>query len=115
MLLLQMRRAPRWRETHFVEDTSRKVLVGLPYIKGLSEEPRRTFRAHRVDSFFMPSNTFHQLLCSLTFRLILCSLKDLAMEETSGVIYQINCEGIIKDSSSRSTYFGETGRTLNTS
>ena len=42
-----------------MKDTSRKVVVGLPYNKGFSEELRRTFRAHRVDSFFKPHNRLH--------------------------------------------------------
>ena len=33
-------------------------------------------------------------------------------QKTSGVIYQINCEGTSKDSGCRSTYIGETGRIL---
>ena len=81
-------------ETESGKITSRKLLVGLPYTKGLSEELRRTLRAHRVDRFFKPSNTLHQLLCPL---------KDLSKKESSGVIYQINCEGIGKDSSCWST------------
>ena len=49
------------KEIDTVKDTSRKVLVGLPYIKGLLEDLRRTFRAHRVDSVFKSSNMLHQL------------------------------------------------------
>ena len=75
--------------------------MGCPCIMGLSQELRRTLRAHRVDSFV---NMHHQLLCSM---------KDQSkMEETSSVIYQINCEVISKYSACRSTYIGETGRTL---
>ena len=63
--------------------------MGLLYIKGPSEEVRRTFRVHRVDSFFKYSNIPCQLLCSL---------KDPAKkEEISRVIYEINCEVIGKD------------------
>ena len=63
-----------------------------------------TFRTHGVDSFFKPSNMSCQ---------ILCSLKDPAKKvETNSVIYQINCEGISQDSNCRSTYIGETGKSL---
>ena len=55
--------------------------MGLPYIKGLSEELIRTFRANRVDHFFKPSIMLHQLLRSL---------KDPEKKETNGVTYQIN-------------------------
>ena len=91
-------------ETERVKDNIWKVLVGRHYTKGLSEELRRTFSIHRVDSFFKPRNTLHQLLCSP---------KDPAKkEETCGMIYKINCEGISKDCGCRITYIGETGRTL---
>ena len=104
MQLLERRRIThRSEETERWKDTSRKVLVGLPYINGLSEELRRTFRAHGVDSFFKPSNTLHQLLCSP---------KDPAKKVTSRVIYQIGCEVIGKDSGCRSIYIKETGRKL---
>ena len=61
-----------------MKDTTRKVLVGLPYIKGLSEELRKTYRAHGVDSLFKPSN----ILCQL-----LCLPKHPPKKETSGVIW----------------------------
>ena len=64
------------RETASMKDTSRKGLVCLPYIKGLSERLSMIFRAHGIES-----NMFHQ---------ILCPLKDPVKKETSGVIYQIN-------------------------
>ena len=83
-------------ETDGVTDTSRKVLVGLPDTKGLSVKLLRTFRAHGVDSFFQPSNMLHHLRCSR---------KDPV---------KINCEVIGNDSGCRSTYIGETGRTLKT-
>ena len=86
------------------KDTSKKVIVGVPYIKGLSEE-LRTFRAHVVDSF-KPSNMLHQLLWSSK------DPKIHRKNDTSEVIYQINCEGIGKDSGCRSTYIGESGRIL---
>ena len=66
--------------------------MGVPYITGLSEKLSRTF------SFCNPSN----MLCQLR-----CSPKDpTKKKETSGVIYQINCEGISKVSG-----IGEIGRT----
>ena len=71
------------RETGSGKDTSRK---GLPYIKGLSKELRKTLRAHRVNSFFKLSSMLFQLLCSP---------KDPSKkEEASRVIYQINFEGV---------------------
>ena len=51
------------RQTESWKNTSRKVLVGLPYIKGLSEE-LRTLRAHRVDSFYKPSNIHSTSFCA---------------------------------------------------
>ena len=79
------------------KDTSKKVLVGFPYVKGRSRAQRRTFRAHGVDSFFKPSNMFHQIMCSPID----------PMKEISEVNYQINCEGVGKDSGCKSTYIGK--------
>ena len=86
------------------KDTSRNVQVGLLYIKGLSKELRRTHGAHGEDSFFNPSSMLCQLQCS--------PKHPEKKNETICVIYQINCEGVSKDSGCMNTYIGETGRTL---
>jgi hypothetical protein len=81
-----------------------KHQVALPYIKGLSEELRRTLRQHGRDAYFKPTNTLRQLLCAP---------KDPAKkEEKSGVIYRIECEGEKEGQGCGSSYIGETGRTL---
>ena len=71
---LQRRRIPHGREIDSAKVTIRKVLVGLPYIKGLSKELRRTFRAYRVDSFLK----YEYILCQH-----LWSQKDPAKKKTT--------------------------------
>ena len=84
--------------------TPTKCNVPLPYIKGLSEQLRRTFRKHGVGTYFKPQNTLRQLLCAP---------KDPAKKtDATGVVYMIQCEGADKDTPCNSTYIGETARSL---
>ena len=73
-------------------------LVGLPYVKGLSEELQRIFKKHGVNVFFKPANTLRQLL-----------VKPKDKTETSekcGVVYNIPCN------SCDDFYIGETARKM---
>ena len=73
-------------------------LIGLPYIRGLSEELQRIFRQHGVSTYHKPSNTL---------RSHLVKPKDKqAKENKCGTVYQVPC-GSCEDS-----YVGETARAL---
>ena len=82
---------------------TRKPPIPLPYVKGVSEQLRRTFKDHGVDCYFKPTNCLRQLLCSP---------KDPTKKgDTVGAIYHVRClgsTGVDCDS----TYIGETERTL---
>ena len=78
----------------------RRTAIVIPYVKGLSEELRRTLKQHGVDTTFKPYNTLRQLL---SFP------KDPQKQEyTCGPIYRVTCQGVDCGSS----YVGETERTL---
>lgn len=78
----------------------RRTAIVIPYVKGLSEELRRTLKQHGVDTIFKPYNTLRQLL---SFP------KDAQkQEDTCGPIYRVTCQGVDCGSS----YVGETERTL---
>ena len=73
-------------------------MVGLPYVKGLSEELQRLFKKHGVNVYFKPTNTLRQLL-----------VKPKDKTETSdkcGVVYNIACDEC------QDFYIGETARKM---
>ena len=64
----------------------RRTAIVIPYVKGLSEELRRTLKQHGVDTTFKPYNTLRQLL---SFP------KDpQKQEDTCGPIYRVTCQGV---------------------
>lgn len=72
--------------------------VVIPYVKGVSEQLRRTFKRFEVPLYFKPSNTLRQLLVRP---------KDpLAKEKVVGPVYHIPCEEC------PASYIGETERSL---
>ena len=72
--------------------------VGLPYIRGLSEELQRVFRNHGVNIYHKPSNTL---------RSHLVRPKDKQeKKDKCGIVYQVPC------SSCDDFYVGETARSL---
>lgn len=77
--------------------TNRRPVV-MPYIKGVSEQLTRTFKAYNTPAFFNPTNTLRQ---------ILVSPKDKThKDQVCGPIYYIqygDCEAC---------YIGETDRSL---
>ncbi|MCG8430526.1 MAG: hypothetical protein MJA29_05100 [Candidatus Omnitrophica bacterium] len=95
---------PKPRETTS-QGQKRSKSVPLPYIKGLSEELKRTFSSHGANVHFKPFNTIRQMLCAP---------KDpTKKEQVCGPIYLIPCRGhsgVDCDSS----YIGEMERTLRT-
>ena len=63
----------------------RRTAMVIPYVKGLSEELRRTLKQHGVGTIFKPYNTLRQLL---SFP------KDpQKQEDTCGPIYRVTCKG----------------------
>ena len=77
----------------------------IPYVKGLSEEIKRTFAAHGAGAYFKHCNTIRQLVSSP---------KDpIKKEEVCGPVYRIKCEGV-HGVDCDSVYIGETERTLKT-
>jgi len=77
---------------------SKKVNVGIPYIRGTSETLHRTFKKFGVNMYHKPYNSIKQQLTHVkdkTDKLKKC-----------GVVYYIKCEQCNND------YVGETGRSL---
>ena len=48
-------------ETNTQPARKKKFPIVLPYIRGVSEQLRRTFKGYDVPAFFKPSNTIRQL------------------------------------------------------
>ena len=70
-------------------ETTRKFPVGLPYIKGVSNQLQRVFRQHGVPSFNKPFNTIRSQLVAL---------KDKSeLEYQCGVIYSMSCRACEKE------------------
>ena len=78
------------------EDKKRPVII--PYIRGFSEELKRTFGGYGIPTYFKPTNTLHQLLVHP---------KDpVGKDKVVGPVYKISCEEC------EATYVGETERSL---
>ena len=74
--------------------------IGLPYVKGLSENLQRLFRSYNIPSYHKPFNTIHSLLVKP---------KDKTPKESlCGLVYHIQCRDC------HHNYIGETGRNLGT-
>ena len=80
------------------EPKNSRPLIGLPYIRGLSEELQRIFKDHGVSTFHKPVNTLRSLLVRP---------KDpTKTEDQCGVVYNVLC------SSCDDSYVGETARKM---
>ena len=80
------------------ESKSPSPLIGIPYIRGLSEELHRIFKDHGVNVYHKPVNTLRSLLVRP---------KDpTKIEDQCGVVYNILCN------SCDDTYVGETARKM---
>ena len=78
------------------EDKKRPVII--PYIRGFSEELKRTFGGYGIPAYFKPTNTLRQLLVHP---------KDpVGKDKVVGPLYKISCEEC------EATYVGETERSL---
>ena len=78
---------------------AKKVAVGLPYLKGLSEHLQRTFKQHGVSVYHKPINTI---------RSHLVHPKDKSdPNKRAGIVYDIRCGTCDQH------YIGETGRPMN--
>ena len=85
------------KKTH----TKGSPIIGVPYVKGLSEHLVRIFRSYDIATFHKPQNQI---------RSILVHPKDKTPDENKcGVVYKITC-----DQNSNHTYIGETKRSLGT-
>ena len=74
------------------------IPIGLPYVKGLSENLRRLFHANNISTYHKPINTL---------RSILVKPKDATpIEQQCGLIYHIKCQDC------HHNYIGETGRNM---
>ena len=96
-------KTPEKRTTRTTEASqtkhSKKVAVGLPYIKGLSEHLQRTFKQHNVSIYHKPTNTL---------RSALTHPKDKPdPSKCAGIVYDIQC------GTCNEHYIGETGRPMN--
>ena len=76
----------------------KKIPVVLPYVKGLSEQLRRTFMKHGIPVYYKPVNTLRQLLVRPKDKI--------DKERVVGPVYQINCTNC------NTFYIGETERSL---
>ena len=81
-----------------VKETSKKVSVVIPYVKGFSEQMRRVYGKYGIPTYFKPTNTLRQLLVKLKGHL--------RKENVLGPVYKIKCEEC------HAVYGGETERAL---
>ena len=70
----------------------------IPYIRGFSEEVRRTLGRYGVPTYFKPTNTLRQLLVK--------PKDQVPKDNTVGPVYLIKCEDC------EASYVGETERSL---
>ena len=81
-----------------VKTKNKGPMVGLPYMKGISEPLARIFKGHGVTIFHKPINTLRRQLVHP---------KDTTPKmNKTGVVYEIQCK------TCKGCYIGETGRTL---
>ena len=74
--------------------------IGLPYIKGLSENLQRLFHSNNIQTYRKPFNTLRSLLVKP---------KDATpIEQQCGLVYHIKCQNCNED------YIGETSRNMGT-
>lgn len=91
---IQINKKNRWRDTQ----KKFQLNVTIPYIQGLSERLKNSFKKYNINVYFKSTNTLENYLFKK---------KDTdSIEDISNVIYQINCKCCNK------IYIGETGRRL---
>ena len=78
------------------DENERKISIGIPYIKGISEVLARTFRVHGVDMYHKPINTLKSQLIHPKDKV--------DKTKVSGAKYNIKCAVCEED------YIGETVR-----
>ena len=95
---IKPRKKKETQETEKETPREKRAPVCIPYVKGVSEEMRRTFGKYGVNSYFKPYNTLRQQLVRP---------KDKTKKENKkGVVFHIKCEDCDSD------YIGETKRSL---
>ena len=79
-------------------ETQEPVTINLPYVKGTSEQLKKIFNDHNINSTFYTTTT----LCSL-----LLHVKDpVPLEQRNNIVYKYDCQD------SEAVYFGESKRTI---
>ncbi len=91
------KRRPRG-DTEGQERSTNNIMVGIPFVQGLSEKLARILKSHGVTMFHKPVNTLRQSLVRPKDK------QD--QEKRCGVIYQMTCE------TCDASYIGETVRAL---
>ena len=86
---------PRFRPGR-KDENKRKISIGIPYIKGLSEVLARTFKDHGVDMYYKPINTLKSQLVH--------PKEKVDKTKVSGATYYIKCAVCEED------YIRETAR-----
>ena len=71
------------RYTTTKKPTSKKFLVVLPFIKGVSEQIRRVFKQYEVPAYVKPMNTLRQLLLRWKDKIL--------KKRVVGPVYHIPC------------------------
>ena len=79
-----------------VDHLQSKLMVTIPYVKGVSEALKRTFRRHGVATSMKPHNTLKQLLVHPKDKW--------SAQDSAGVVYSIHCRDFPV------VYIGEAGR-----
>ena len=79
----------------------RAPTIAIPYVKGLSEQLARIYKAHGINTYHQPKNKIRSLLVHP---------KDKTPDENKcGIVYEITC-----DQNNMHRYIGETKRSLGT-
>ena len=80
--------------------TTRRTLVTVPYIQGLTEKLQRIYHSHQISTAVRPHTSLRKMLVHPKDKI--------DIENVTGCVYEIPCHNCAK------TYIGETGRLFGT-